>query len=272
MGIVLSFKSLLGICRMRTIKCLVPYVIVGGVFIGVIIVTIIWMITNLHPNQILAQSIGITLGAVSGGFIGALVALILWWKGTQASNARELLAEALTIQALKEAWVLDGQNYQEETLSHNRNLTMSLNEKKLRLRRVEVRFVLDDASWNSPDNEYYGIIDYRRTWIVRDKVHQNEYAYKGGPPVDYHPALLTSRALEELCGWIERAASARNGWMLSRHGLEMLDPLLRAVTAEDRIEVFKKRDRLSPEAINFLRRQRLAYQKHTTREDSAVDI
>ena len=248
---------------MRTIKWLVSYVIVGAVFIGVIIVTIFWMVTNLHPNQILAQSIAIMLGAVSGGFIGAFVALILWWKGTQASNARELLAEALAIQALKEAWIVDGRNCQEETLSHNRNLTKSLNGKNLRLRRVEVRFVLDDASWNSPDNEYYGIIDYRRTWIVRDKVLQNDYAYSGGPPVDYHPALLTSRALEELCGWIERVASARNGWILSRHGLKMLDPLLRAVTAEDRIEIFKKRDRLSPEAINFLRKYRLAYQKQT---------
>jgi hypothetical protein len=239
-------------------------VIVGAVFIGVMIVTIFWMVTNLHLNQILAQSIAITLGAVSGGFIGALVALILWWKGTQASNARELLAQALAIQALKEAWILDGQNFQQETLSHNRDLTKSLNEKNLRLRRVEVRFVLDNASWNSPDNEYYGIIDYRRTWIVRDKVHQNEYAYRGGPPVDYHPALLTSRALEELCGWIERVASASNGWMLSGHGLEMLDPLLRAVSAEDRIEIFKKRDRLSPEAVNFLRKYRLVYQKQTS--------
>jgi hypothetical protein len=257
---------------MRTIKWLVPYVIVSAVFIGVIIVTIFWMVTNWHPNQIQAQSIAITLGAVSGGLIGAFVALILWWKGTRASNARELLAEALAVQALKEAWIVDGQNCQEEMLSHNRNLTLSLNEKSLRLRRVEVRFVLDDARWNSPDNEYYGIIDYRRTWIVRDRVHQNEYSYRGGPPVDYHPALLTSRALEELCGWIERVASARNGWMLSRHGLEMLDPLLRAVAAEDRIEIFKKGDRLSPEAIKFLRNCRLAYQKQTPKEGSAVDI
>ena len=61
--------------------------------------------------------------------------------------------------------------------------------------------------------------------------------------------------MHELCGWIERVASARSiRWplgLISSHGLEMLKPLLISISGDDRREVFG--DRLTKNAIDFLK-------------------
>jgi hypothetical protein len=56
--------------------------------------------------------------------------------------------------------------------------------------------------------------------------------------------------MEELCAWIERVTEEWSKWMLSVHGLELLEPILKAISGQDRIDVFG--DRLSIKARRFL--------------------
>jgi hypothetical protein len=198
------------------------------------------------------NALALVSGAIGGGLLSALVT----WRMLRENTARELLSEALAIQACMEAWILEGPNYSRLKLSENKGLPTEPEDNSLWLRKVEVRFVLDDSKWNSPKAQYYGLIEGRRTWIVRNEVLDYPPTHTGARPGDYHPALLSSRAFEELCGWIERVVSARSGWMLSSHRLKMLRPLLTAVATEDRIEVFGIENRLSQRAHKFLTRYR----------------
>jgi hypothetical protein len=195
------------------------------------------------------------VSAVLGASISALVSWIVYRRVLQERTARELLLEALSVQALEEAWILEGRDEQSfsQKISQNRNLKEGPSADELWLRRVEVRAILDEAEWNSPSKEPYGFVGTRRAWIVRDEVQKNRIVILG-PTQRHYPALISSKGREELCGWVERVQNAYRGpfWIRALHedGLEMLRPLLVAVAQEDRIEML--RDGLTSQAVNFL--------------------
>ena len=199
------------------------------------------------------------LGGVSGGLIGALLGGVTWWLGLRDSVARYLLAEAMRIQALREAWVVTGEGAATYELTSATRLPFAdtfADEGQLALYRVEVRAALDRPEWSLPEQLFHTFIDGRRTWIVRPKL-KDALAYGGylaGARQDSRPAVLSSHALEELVAWVEQVASARSwrsGFLLSSRGLRMLLVLLPAVAAKDRIQVFEKFN-LSNEAKAFL--------------------
>lgn len=200
----------------------------------------------LSSWQVIAiQSGALLLGAVGGGLISGLVT----WRMLRSETARQLLADALAIQAEMEAWILDGPDYMKRKLSDHKSLPTAPSSADLWLRPVEVRAVLDEASWNSPTDPCYAFVSGRRAWIVRDSVTGSP-VYPGALGGGWHPALLSSRALEDLCGWVEQVVIARRGWLLSKRGLKMLKPLLAALCTRDRLEVLGTR--LSSEAREFL--------------------
>lgn len=211
-------------------------------------------------QNIANQTFALLLGAVGGGVISAVVIWYIWFKDRQENTARTLLSEALAIQGLMEAWLLDGENYQKTKLSLIRDNKTQLPFKKLEdnslwLRKVEVRAVLDEEQWNKPSYQFFGFIEGRRSWIVRDMLtHGTPVVLKPQPTGDLepHPALLSSKGMHELCGWIERVTSAHKGKMLSHYGYATLRPFLLAVATEDRIEGFGE-SRLTDEARHFLR-------------------
>jgi hypothetical protein len=139
--------------------------------------------------------------------------------------------------------------------THPRQLLIYNTGNELRLRKVEVRAILDEFKWNSPSKQCYGFLEYRHAWIIRNATTETDKAYQGETAAEYGPpALLSSRGFEELASWIERVASAhppcRPFRMLSSRGLRMLRPLLLAISSPDRVGVFK--GRLTPEAKRFL--------------------
>ena len=203
------------------------------------------------------NTIVLLLAAAGGGFFAAIVT----WLLLRQNEMRDLLSEMLAVQALVEAWVLEGPetDVYKAKLSgivlSQKQLPTSPNDNHLWLRPVEVRAVLDAFKWSSPLNQCYGFFEYRRVWIVRD-CPAVQCVYPGGGIAQYGPpALLSSRGFEELVCWIERVASAyplyRPFRMLSPRGLKMLRPLLAAISSPDRIDVF--RDRLTPQAKQFLK-------------------
>jgi hypothetical protein len=169
----------------------------------------------------------------------------------RANTAQSLIRDSLAIQAQKEAWILEGPDVQDRRLSKNKDLTTEPSARDLWLRQVEIRTALDEAKWNAAQESFYGIIDGRRVWIVRDTI-AGRAAYEGAVPRGGHPALLSSKAMEELCGWVERVAASRRGWLLSRRDLVSLRPLLAPICTSDRLEVFGTR--MSERAIAFLKR------------------
>jgi hypothetical protein len=120
----------------------------------------------------------------------------------------------IAIQAELEAWVLEGPDYDQQRLSDHKNLPTDQVSTGLWLRQVEVRAVLDEAYWNSPSEQEYGFIAGKRAWIVRDRI--TGQAHPGLLMQGWHSALLSSRALENLCGWAERVAMSHDGWLLSK--------------------------------------------------------
>jgi hypothetical protein len=203
-------------------------------------------------------------------FLNVLISAIVSWSISRRvlseNTARELLSEALAVQALEEAWILeshDPSRVAAAKLSTNPNLKEERGSGELWLRRVEVRAVLDEGIWNSPTRAPYGFIETRRAWIVRDSVVEGR-AYKG-PTQIHHPALLSSRATEELGGWISRVTNAyRRSFVfraLDDRQLEMLRPLLQALVTEDRIKIL--RDNLTEEAVSLLEELRTKWQPKT---------
>lgn len=207
----------------------------------------------------------VTLAAAAGGGVfGAFVAA----RALKEATARSLLSDALQIQAQKEAWILEGSDYSNQSLSRIEGAQLSTNHEggAQWLRAVEVRAVLDGAPWCTPDSpkHCFGFVAGRRAWVVRDKLTANpNEGYTDASPGDAHPALLSSQGFEELAAWIEQVASARVGWSvlgftfgrtLSNAGLEMLRPLLQALATDDRIAVFQTgNQRLTDRAESFLR-------------------
>lgn len=211
-------------------------------------------------------------GGIAGGAVSAGVAILIWWRDTRVKTGRELLVEGMAIHALREAWVLEGTteqaNYKTTSISVHKNLATKRAPGALWLRKVEVRAVLDQPDWNAPNNQFYGFIDGGRAWAVRDNLPAKR-SYEltiGTDDPDPHPALLSSRAIHELCAWVERIASIC--WsvsgikkpiapILSRHTLIMLGPLLLSLSGEDRIRVLG--DRLSKRSQRFLHWYRKKY-------------
>ncbi len=190
-----------------------------------------------------------TLGSVGGGILGATAIYQTWHRGNRESTARHLLSEALRVQALQEAWIPDGPNHASVKLSDLKTIPTLHDNKQdavqLSLRGVEVRAVLDDAPWDIPahGSTYHSFRNGRRAWIVRDTLDSS-------PLIDSRPALLSSRGVEELCGWVEQVAIAWDGCALDQRGLRILTPLLRPVAACNKRNVLKRQ--LSNEALKFL--------------------
>lgn len=217
-----------------------------------------------HLWQGIASNSGaLLLGGVSGGAAGAILGLVQWWYSSSRTMARHLLSEALRIQAMVEAWIVVGANWREYVLDPLKKLptTKEFTDKgDLALYSVELRATLDSLVWNSPRQQFYAFIDGRRTWIVRERVLTiASYGERGGTEVateiSQRQAIISSRGMEELCGWIEQVAGA-DFWLLkwSKHAQEILLPILPAVAGPDRLEVFGAR--LSRKARQFLEKYR----------------
>lgn len=203
--------------------------------------------------------------AVLSLIVSGISLYFTWWANYHAKRedvARALLSDGLAVHALSEAWILEGPAYREVRLSTNRNLTLQPQDSTLWLRRVEIRAVLDQAQWTAPQENFYNIIEGERIWIIRDVVLEGLPSYpmvfsRHYQDVKPHPALLSSRAIHEIRGWIEKVTSAYDEGLLSATRLKMLSPLLDPVSGEDRIQVLAQL--LSPEALKFLRWYRNEY-------------
>lgn len=195
--------------------------------------------------------------ALLGAALTGLVSYLIYKRGVHERIARELLSEGLAIQALEEAWIVQGYDESEvEKIKIHEHPNLREEKEKepgsrVWLRRVEVRAVLDEAYWNSPQTKPYGFIGTRRAWIVRNEIGKGKHS---GPTPTHYPALMSSRGREELCGWIERVRTAYAGRALRRRDLEMLRPLLGRLMHEDILE--NLRDGLTKEVPNFLARMR----------------
>ena len=193
---------------------------------------------------------------IISGLVGASAGIAATFFIKRLETARQLLNEGMAISALEEAWIVEGPEYNNVTLSEERGITDRSDLGATWLRKVEVRAVLDEAQWNltNSQSQLYRFIGGRRACIVRDKIIEAETSYRVTQSVDYRPSLLSSKGIEELCAWIERVTDAWNKWMLSSYGLEMLRPILKAISGEDRVKVFG--DRLSSKAVRFLENYR----------------
>jgi hypothetical protein len=189
----------------------------------------------------------------------ALGAAIVAFLMLRQNEMQDLFSKMLGIQALKEAYILEGENWETIRLSKTKDLpTEKPSDGGPWLRKVEVRAVLDDFKWNLPEDEdqFYDFLEGRRTWIVRDRadsgIARSDLLDKKGRKGA--PALISSMGFEELAAWIERVTSARSGaslWILSSRGLTMIKPLLAALCMKERRETFGTR--LSEEAHKFLK-------------------
>ena len=243
--------------RLASVEKSISYLKIGlGLFI-VLSIIIVGLNLFIQPNYIPIIS------AIVGSLITASVVFITWWLNVRANTARELVAEALRIQALKESWILEGPQYKDAVISENEGLSEELQDDQFYwLRRVEIRTILDNAIWNAPKNKFYRILEGTRIWIVRDKVeNEASYNYKFSGFVDPHPAVISSHGIEEICGWIERIAifyfSSKFFSRVSDQGYRMLRPMLRSLDGEDRVKAIE--DRLTDRAKQFLRWHRNKY-------------
>ena len=195
-------------------------------------------------DALIKESAALLVGAITGGVLGAAALLVTWWIDRRARDVRELLHRGLEIQALEEAWILEGRDYEQATVSMRPSLPQAPpSDGGLWLRRVEIRAVLDQARWNAPDDNFYDILSGgRRAWIVRDAVTQSDRDDRYRP----HPALMSSRGIEELCGWIEEVAATMR---CNSRGRRVVRPLLDAVAGVDRRRIFRQ---LTQGATKFL--------------------
>ncbi|OPY75728.1 MAG: hypothetical protein A4E63_00245 [Syntrophorhabdus sp. PtaU1.Bin050] len=195
--------------------------------------------------QVANCSVALLLGAVGGGLVGAVVVAIVTWKKTMKSNtAYELLKEALQIQALKEAWIYNDRNFKDIHLSD-----IEKRDPLTGFVKVEVRTVLDESPWNFPEKNFFAFACGGKTWIVRNHI-QNQGVETN---LVSYPAIVSSRAMEELSGWIEKVYIAKSGGMLSADGLSSLKPLLGPLLSIGVIEEFKMNKRVSEKAYDFFK-------------------
>ncbi len=230
-------------------------------------------------TDIANESTAVLLGGVSGGLLGAIALAGTWWWDSRRRTASELLKDGFAIHASMEAWVIDSS---EISISQILSQRPFVADSKCKLHNVEIRLVLDQSPWNAPTENFFGIIDGKRVWIIRDKLMDGD-AYPRTVDVKNlrpFPALMSSRGLHELCCWIERVASLyfwvrlpRSkkkqpiGLFLSRHDVSSLWPLLASIRGEDRMRVLA--DRLSDDAKAFLEWHRT---KYPIRESPPIDM
>ncbi|MBC8281149.1 MAG: hypothetical protein H8E48_10220 [Chloroflexi bacterium] len=214
------------------ILLLVPVVLVLSINCGD------WRFWYWNLDKLQAMATGVTgYGLIVFASL-TLIFQIQLRTGRRAAIANSLLVDGLAINALNEAWVYIGNNWDNIKLSELQGI-----EAESLLEKIEIRAILDEAKWNAPDERFYRIIDTRRTWIVRDEILRCQgkpiLSYSGGLTdfgENYRPALVSSRGMHELRAWIERVANAHGNNLLSDEGLEMLRPMLIAVAPEDRIK------------------------------------
>ncbi len=208
-------------------------------------------------ESLLAAIIGALIGVLGAGVFSGFT----WWYSERRNMERELLSEALNVQALHEAWILEGQDLYKIKLSENKYLPIEPQNKGPWLRQVEVRAVLDEEDWTlfrrQQELPFYNFLKGRRTWIVRDHIPKHS-AYD----VDSRPGLISSKAIETLAGWIELVASTQSvRWpfipKLSKNGIKMISPLLTPLAKEDKAEVLEYY--LTPRAIELLEKHRRKY-------------
>jgi len=219
----------------------------------------------MHASGIANQGAALLFGAVGGGLVSGAIVAWTWWLDRRSGLLREFLREGLALHALKEAWILDGTGSHPLKLADQANLPRRADSGGPWLRQVEIRSVLDQPLWNPPNAQdapnapaaFYDFIDGRRVWIVRNEVLP--LSSYGGPDIDpkqpTYPALLSSQAIHELCGWIERVASARS--FLNPHACRALWHLLACMSGDDRIAIFGHS--LTKEGADFLRWYREEY-------------
>lgn len=220
-------------------------------------------------TEIATEGTAVLLGGVSGGLLGAIALAGTWWWDSRRRTASELLKDGFAIHATMEAWVIDS-----SVASFSKILPTHpiVDARTCELRNVEVRLVLDQSPWNAPTKNFFGIIDGKRVWIIRDNIMDGDAYPRTGDVKDLRPfpALMSSRGLHELCGWIERVASLCfwRIWplprrkqpialFLSRHDVSSLWPLLASIRGDDRMKVLA--NRLSNDAKAFLAWHRTKY-------------
>jgi hypothetical protein len=208
-------------------------------------------------DALVGQGAAILVGGITGGLASAVVGGATWWHTLREQTARQLLSDALAIQSEHEAWILEGAEAGARLTDATTLTVGEPSEDGLWLRSVEVRSMLDGHKWNCPKNPFFGFVEGRRAWIVRDVVV--DLSGTGESKVDPRPGLLSSRAMEELVAWIERVENARSSRMLSRSGYRMLWPLLLPLATDDKINAFG--GRLRDRSVHFLRRTLAKHRK-----------
>ena len=222
-------------------------------------------------QELAMQGTALFLGGVSGGLLGAVALAGTWWWDSRRRTASELLKDGFAIHAKTEAWILDSQD---DSLSAVRPKDPFSAADVPALRKVEIRLVLDQSPWNAPTKNFFGVIEGKRTWIVRDTILDGDAYPRTGDVADLrpYPALVSSKGLHELCGWIERVASLcfwRIGpfprqrrpiaLFLSPHDISSLWPLLASIRSADRMRLLESR--LSEDARSFLEWHRNKFAK-----------
>lgn len=112
------------------------------------------------------------VSAIIGALVVSVPVWYTWLVSAQRQMERELLAEALKIQALKEAWHLEsGQKKVQKISDEKEPLPVEPNGDSVTwLQNVEIRAVLDIAAWNYPGDipPCFGLVSGRLAWIIRD--------------------------------------------------------------------------------------------------------
>jgi len=200
----------------------------------------------------------------------------------------------------KEAWVLDGDDWQKATLvARNKSnirtatdgeLDSAKLSKRIHLRLVELRAILDDAVWTSRFDDYGNIKDLffdlpasgSRRWIIREKLLSpstpNSNAsptldsYQGGHGVhpQSRPSLISSAGVEWLRAWIERFTEFSDKHSMTDKQRDLFDRWLSNLSNKDRRAWWGKKI-LSERAMQMLEKFDVDYGKDYRRWQKCKD-
>ena len=139
----------------------------------------------VNPEQVSAMSavansgIALLCGGISGGVAGACALLL----DSRMRCLRELAIQSNEVLSSHEAWVLEGEGSSDSKLSDHLVVKPCETSTGLWLRQVELRFVLDSPVWNGSSSleeqhgNYFGVINGRRAWIIRDHLDIHSLSY-----------------------------------------------------------------------------------------------